>query len=81
MDAHRLCDMALELDYELFFEDLQSHFGYSHNIRALLWDPRSQIIGLDCEYIISEAKEEQQDEDVKCSVEEIQRKRKKGNEK
>lgn len=30
---------------------------------------------------INEGKQEPQDEDVKCSVEEIQRKRKKGNEK
>lgn len=44
--------MALKLDYELFFEDLQSHFGYSHNTHALLWDPRSQVIVFDCEYIV-----------------------------
>jgi hypothetical protein len=45
-------DMAVELDYDPFIEDLRSHFGYSHDTHVLLWDHREHIDGLDCEYAI-----------------------------
>lgn len=47
-----LLDMGLELDYDLFFEDLRSHFDYSHETNVLVWDPRNFVNILDCEYAV-----------------------------
>lgn len=44
--------MVSELDYDIFSEDLRSHFGYSPEVHVLVWDSRNCINRLDCEYAI-----------------------------